>query len=162
MPRFIKTGILAVLILGFFVLMSRIDYTVHSIMYNYGLRFSYDWANQYWIAYDATFVVFSLIVGYAYWFGSRKTKRDLKVAAALLLTINLLALGGLQDIMFFVLWSGGLPPSSVVWWWVPWTQIIGTWNSLTQVGLTTLAACLSSVTWMITLRRQKPRKLPPT
>lgn len=160
MPRFIKTVVLAVLILGFFALMSRIDYTVHSIMYNYGLHFSYDWANQYWITYNATFVLFSLIVAYACWFGSKKTKSDLKVAVALLLTIDLLALGGLQDIMFFVLWSGGLPPTSVVWWWVPWTKITGTWNSLTQVGFTTLTVCLSSVMWMITLKRQKPRQLP--
>ena len=34
---------------------------------------------------------------------------DKRVVAALLVKINLLALGGLQDILYFLIWAGGLP-----------------------------------------------------
>lgn len=107
--RFARAVTLASLITLFFALMARIDYVVNSTLYDFGLVFSYDWANMYWLAYQGTFWVFSGIVAFIYWFGSRKTGCDKKVAAALFVSINLLALSGLQDILFFVLWDGGLP-----------------------------------------------------
>jgi hypothetical protein len=59
-------------------------------------------------------------------------------------TVALLSIGGLQDILFFVLWGGGLPQNSVVWWWMPWAGIFGTWNSVLQVSLTLLTSCLGA------------------
>jgi hypothetical protein len=159
--RFVKAGLLAVLIFLFFVLISRIDYIVHDVLYDYGLNFSYEWANSYWFAYNSIFLVFSAVVVAAYWLGSNKTRSDLKVSAALFATISLLALGGLEDILFFVLWSGGLPSVNVVWWWAPWISITGTWNSLIQVSFTTLTACLSAITWLIALKRPKQSKFHP-
>jgi hypothetical protein len=153
MSRFMKATVFALLILMFFCFMSRIDYTVNGLLYNYGLRFSYDWAIQYWITYGSTFVVFSVILGWAYWFGSNKTTRDLKVSFALVATVNFLALGGLQDIMFFVFWSGGLPPANIVWWWVPWERVLGTWNSLTQISLASLMICSTAFTWRLALKK---------
>jgi hypothetical protein len=151
-----KASLLSLLIILFFSLMSRIDYIVHSILYNYGLRFSYDWANGYWMTYHATFVAFSVIISIVYWMGSKKTACDLKCSLALLLTINLLAIGGLQDILFYVLWAGGLPPTNVVWWWMPWTAVIGTWNSLMQIGFTSVMLCASGFTWWLAIKKQKP------
>ncbi len=39
-------GIVTIGILVFFL--SRLDYLVNSVIYSYGLNFSYDWANNYW------------------------------------------------------------------------------------------------------------------
>jgi hypothetical protein len=148
-----KAILLAILVLLFFCLMSRMDYVVNSTLYDYGLRFSYDWAGEYWVTYNAIFVAFALAVSCAYWFGSHKTRRDMKFSIALLVTIVLFTLGGLQDVMFFVLWGGGLPPSNVVWWWVPWTNLIGTWNSAIQVGFTTLMFGASICTWILATKK---------
>lgn len=132
----------------FFSLMSRIDFLVHGTLYHHGLQFSYDWAIDYWIIYTATFVVFSIIVSLMYWLGSSKTVKDFKFSLALLATVNLLMIGGVQDIMFYVFWSGGLPPNNVIWWWAPWSYLLGTWTSLMQIAFTSLMLCAAISLWI--------------
>lgn len=148
--------ILLTLILLFFTLMSRIDYIVHATLYQYGLQFSYAWANSYWFTYNALFVLFAVMAGLTYWLASNKTMRDLKLSFALLGTIMFLALGGLQDILYFTLWGGGLPPTSVVWWWVPWNNILGTWNSSMQISFTIIMSFASIFTFRIATRTTNP------
>ena len=84
--RFRRAITTAIIIGLFFVAMSRIDYVVNSTLYNYGLEFSYGWANTYWVAYNTVFVIFSAMAGFIYWFGSEKTTCDKKVASALIVT----------------------------------------------------------------------------
>ncbi|MGD6932631.1 MAG: hypothetical protein ACQCN5_00305 [Candidatus Bathyarchaeia archaeon] len=150
--RFNQPIIFGVLILVFYVLMSRIDFIIHNTLYNYGLRFSYEWANTYWLTYNLIFIAFGFTLSIAYWAASNKTKKDLKLSLALMGTITLLTIGGLQDILFFVLWNGGLPQSSVVWWWMPWTSIVGTWNSIAQIALTTTTSCAGAAIIFIAFR----------
>ena len=52
-----------------------------------------------------------------YWLGSNRTLKDLKISLGLFATVNILMIGGLQDLMFFTFWTNGLPPDNVVWWW---------------------------------------------
>ena len=158
MSRILKAGLFTLLILGFFCLMSRIDYVVNALLYDYGLRFSYEWAIGYWVTYLSVFIVFSVVVSVAYWFGSGRTVRDVRMAVALFLTINFLTIGGLQDIMFYIVWVGSLPPSNFVWWWVPGISFLGTWNSLEQVCLTATMSCTAIFTWVLALRKPKPTK----
>jgi hypothetical protein len=150
---------LALLILLFFCLMSRIDYVVNASLYNYGLRFSYDWARGYWATYSAIFVVFAVMMSYVYWLGSVKTRRDAKISISILVTIVLLMVGGLQDIMFFVFWAGGLPPTNVVWWWSPWTSLVGTWNSMIQISFMALMSCTSIFTCFLAVDGERNRNL---
>jgi len=139
----------------FFLFMSRIDFIINSVLYDYGLVFSYNWANEYWLTYNFTFVVFSAMASYVYWLGSRKTSCDKKVVVALLVTINLLALGGLQDILYFSIWAGGLPVDSMVWWWSQWTGVFGTWNTFMQIELMFGMVGLSVLTWRLVLHQKK-------
>jgi hypothetical protein len=154
--KFKQPIIFTIMVFLFFTLMSRIDFIVHNTLYNYGLVFSYEWANSYWLTYNALFIAFGIVVSITYWLASNKTRKDLKLSCALLGTITLLAIGGLQDILFFVLWGGGLPPISVVWWWVPWVSVMGTWNSQMQIALTTLMLCTSMFTWIIAAKNPQP------
>lgn len=144
---------MALSVLSFFCLMSRIDFIVHRTLYHYGLKFSYEWANEYWITYTATFILFSVVMGLMYWLSSNKTAKDLKISFGLIVTINLLMIGGLQDVMFYVLWAGGLPPNNVTWWWVPWARLFGIWNSLTQVILTVFASSITAFLWINIFRK---------
>ena len=114
MSRILKSTALGFLIFLFFCLMSGIDFIVHGILYNYGLHFSYEWALGYWVTYNLSFVAFSIAVSFSYWAGSSKTVKDLKLSIALIITVNALFLGCLQDIMFFVFWTGGFPPNNIV------------------------------------------------
>ncbi len=153
--RFGKAFALVFFIFLFFLFMSRIDFIVNSVLYNYGLVFSYNWANTYWLTYNFTFVVFSAMASFVYWLGSRKTSCDKKVVVALLVTINLLALGGLQDILYFSIWAGGLPVNSVVWWWSQWKGVFGTWNSLLQLELMFGMMGFSVLAWGLALHQKK-------
>jgi hypothetical protein len=132
----------------YFCLLSRIDFIVHRHLYNYGLQFSYEWANEYWITYFASYAYFSIVIGVIYWLASNRTRNDLKVSAGLATTVNLLQIGGLADIIFFSLWAGGLPPDSTIWWWVPWYQIFGVWTSSMQIALMTLMSLVTVFMWI--------------
>jgi hypothetical protein len=133
--------------------MSRIDYIVHSTLYNYGLVFSYDWANTYWLTYSLVFFAFGLSMAFSYYMGSQRTFQSKKIAFAIFASINVLALCGFQDMLFFVLWSGSLPSGTLVWWWSMWSYVFGTWNSQMQIALTSLGFGLITATWVLTLRR---------
>lgn len=155
LTRFRGAIILALVISLFFSLMARIDFFINATLYDYGLIFSYDWAIPYWNSYYATFVVFSFILSFIYWFGSRKADHDKKVSIALFATINLLAIGGLQDVLYFTFWAGGLPPNNVVWWWSQWIGVFRTWNSLMQVAFTVTTIGISISIWALILQQKK-------
>ncbi len=152
--HFSKALFIGALILLFFALMSRLDYVVNSTLYDYGLKFSYGWAAPYWMIYDSIFIIFSLILGFTYWFASNKNRTDLKICVALIATVNLLMIGGLQDLMFFILWAGGLPPEHIIWWWAPLISVAGKWNSTTQVLFTGLMADASALVWALAFWNQ--------
>ena len=154
MPTVPKAFVLVFLIFLFFCLMSRIDFVINGMLYNYGLRFSYEWALGYWITYVLAFVVFSITISFTYWYSSNKTAKDLRFSIALFVTINALVVGGLQDIMFYVFWAGGLPPNNVVWWWTPWAYILGTWTSLHQIGFAALMICGILFSWILAVKKK--------
>jgi len=142
----------SLLVFLFFSLMSRIDFIVHNKLYNYGLYFSYQWANEYWIVYCATFFTFSLSIGFMYWLGSNKNKQDRKISITLTTSVSLLSLGGTADIMFFVLWVGRLPPENVMWWWMHWYQIFGVWTTSMQLVLAAIISLIIVLLWVQTLK----------
>lgn len=148
---------LPLLVFLFFSLMSRIDFIVHNKVYYYGLRFSHQWANEYWIVYCATFYTFSLSIGFMYWLGSNKNKQDTKISLALITSMALLFIGGATDIMFFVLWVGKLPPENVMWWWMHWYCIFGVWTTSMQLILTAIISLIIVLLWVQTLRLRPVR-----
>ena len=56
------------LILGIFLiglslfLVTRLDFIVHHDLYNYGLQFSYEWAEPYWSCAKSIFALFELVI----------------------------------------------------------------------------------------------------
>lgn len=153
MSNVLKGVLVALSLFAFFCLMSKIDFIVHGTLYDYGLQFSFEWAIDYWIVYTVAFVVFSVIVSLMYWLGSKKTMKDLKFSLALLATVNILMMSGLQDVMFYILWAGGLPPNDVVWWWVPWFYIVGTWTTPMQILLTLAGISVTTLLWAVLIGR---------
>jgi len=145
------------LVFLFFSLMSRIDFIVHTTLYNYGLHFSYEWAYEYWIVYCTIFFTFSFLTGFMYWLGSNKNDQDRKVSIALTTSMSLLFVGGTADIMVFVLWVGRLPPESVIWWWVPWYRIFGVWTTSMQLAFAALSFLIIALLWVRTIQLEPVR-----
>lgn len=143
---------LSLLVFLFFSLMSRIDFIVHSKLYHYGLYFSYQWANEYWIVYCATFFAFSLSIGFMYLLGSNNSRQDKKISVILTTSISLLFVGGTADVMVFILWVRSLPPENVMWWWAPWYQIFGVWTTSMQLILTAVFCLIIALLWIQTLK----------
>lgn len=158
LTKYGKAGLVALMVFLFFFLMSRIDFIVNGVLYSFGLRFSNAWYFGYWTSYVAIYVLFSVILSATYWVGSCKANRDIKVAISLFLSIIFLVIGGLQDIMFYVFWAGGLPPNNVNWLWIPEIGLVGTWNSQDQIFLTTAMICTVSAIWGVALTRKKAAK----
>jgi len=131
--------------------LSGLDFIVHRVLYGYGLRFSYDWASSYWSFYGCVYFVFSISVGFAYWLGSGKSGRDVRVAFGLFLSVYVLFLGGFADVLWFVFWGGGLPAYDVVWWWSPWFSVFGFWNSFWQLFLLSLVFVGLALLWILIL-----------
>lgn len=144
------------LVFLFFVCMSGLDFVVHRVLYDYGLRFSYSWANFYWAIFGCVFAVFSFIAGFVYWLCSSKMSKDLKISAGLTLSIFLFYLGGLEDVLWFVLWSGSFPDVGVVWWWMPWFGIFGFWNGVCQLLLLSMVCLFVCGFWVWALRSRRP------
>ena len=148
MRTFLKGFGVALSIFVYFCLLSRIDFIVHRDLYRYGLQFSYEWANEYWITYFASYAYFSMVIGFIYWLASNRTRNDLKISVGLIATVTLLQIGGLADIIFFSLWAKGLPPDSVMWWWMPWYQIFGVWTSSIQIAFMMLMSLAVMIMWI--------------
>ncbi len=154
--RFFKLLILFLIVFAFFLVSAKLDYYVNDTLYRYGLRFSYEWATGYWTIYTLEFLVFAIMAGFVYWFASQKTRCDLKITTAIVTTIVLLAVGGLQDILFFGIWGGkGFPSDNVDWWWSWLHGIFGFWNTSMQISLVTVVFGVCGVVWWLALRNPK-------
>jgi hypothetical protein len=149
MIKGLKSLLLCFLVLLFFAFMSALDFIVHRVLYNYGLVFSYEWATLYWIVFGSIFLIFAFLIGFIYLMSSNaKNQKDLRVAVGLSLSICLMFAGGLEDILFFVLWDGGLPGDFTVWWWMPWCGLLGFWNSACQVYLFGVVSVVVVLLWI--------------
>ena len=102
------------------LVLTRIDFLVHSTLYDYGLIFSYSWAVEYWylyaILYQLVIVPLSLWTRNLYFFFAAQA----------------FVLSATQDLFFFGLWCGSFPPETVNWWWMPTYRIFGFWSTSTQ------------------------------
>lgn len=148
----LRALVLCFLVCLFFVFMAGLDFVVHKVLYGFGLCFSYDWAVFYWAVFGCVFFVFSVVVGFVYWFGSGKSRRDVGVSFCLFLSVFLFFVGGLVDVFWFVFWDGGLPGGDVVWWWMPWCAVFGFWNSVLQLVLLGGVFVVVGLVWVVVLR----------
>jgi hypothetical protein len=110
---------------------------------------------MYWLTYNLVYLAFSLSLATCYYIGSEKNRQTKRIALAIFISIAVLAVCGLQDMLFFVLWSDSLPPDTLVWWWSMWAHVFGTWNSKMQLALTTLGFMCVVATWILTIFKNK-------
>lgn len=129
MKKWIDELLVVILIQMFLFFMTSIDYIVHHVLYKYGLIFSYNWANTYWILLFLTFQSVALLAAVTYWL-NREHPRKLTVFA-IWMTITAEHLGCFLDTLWFIIQyiiTGSFIGWTTNWWWMFQSRIIGFWN----------------------------------
>jgi len=138
--RNISNSQIAIILFFLFVTIFVVnDKIVHSDLYNYGLQFSYSWANSYWINYN---LMYQLSILSLFLYCRSKT---------FLIFAETFVLSATQDILFFVL-VGGFPSGE--WWWMWQYSMFGTWTTAHQ--LLTSAVFLAVAGAIIVYKKRLP------
>jgi len=111
-----KAGLLLTLFNLWLFFMAILDHIVHSRLYEYGLRFSLQWADPYWI-------VFNLIFGATFTLTAVNLKKSRKVFGILFTMVGEWV-GMFLDSLFYLI-HGEFPSESVNWFWMPFSRFFG-------------------------------------
>jgi hypothetical protein len=111
------------------LLLTRLDFIINNVLYNFGLNFSQAWHQEYSLLYFLTYqlVIFTLL---AY-------TKILK----LFTLFQFFILTSTHDLVYFGLWQGSFP--SHEWTWMPYYSIFGFWDTTNQILLS--ASSLSAI-----------------
>ena len=111
------------------LLLTRLDFLINNILYNFGLSFSEAWYQEYSVLY---FLAYQLVV-----FILLAYTKNLKLFAF----FQVFVLTSTQDLVYFGLWEGSFP--SHEWVWMVYYRIFGFWNTTSQIVLS--ISSLSSI-----------------
>lgn len=111
------------------LLLTRLDFLINNIFYNFGLIFSEGWYQEYTVLY---FLAYQLVV-----FILLAYTRNLKLFAF----FQVFVLTSTQDLVYFGLWEGSFPTHE--WVWIVYYRIFGFWNTTSQILLS--ISSLSSI-----------------
>jgi len=126
----VNRNLVAIGIFSFSVLLlTRLDFLINNILYNFGLTFSEAWYQEYIVLY---FLAYQLVV-----FILLAYTRNLKLFAF----FQVFVLTSTQDLVYFGLWEGSFP--SHEWVWMVYYRILGFWNTASQILLS--ISSLSSI-----------------
>lgn len=112
------------------LLLTRLDFVINNVLYGFGLVFSKEWYNEYMILYSLAYQLVIFVL-YAY------TKN-----AKLFVFFEVFVLTCTQDLVYFGLWELGFPSGN--WDWMLFNQVLGFWNTTSQVLLSTSGLTLIS------------------
>jgi len=116
------------------LLLTRLDFLINNILYNFGLSFSEALYQEYSVLY---FLAYQLVV-----FILLAYTKNLKLFAF----FQVFVLTSTQDLVYFGLWEGSFP--SHEWVWMVYYRIFGFWNTTSQILLS-----LSSLSSIMILSR---------
>jgi len=131
----VNRNLVAIVAFSFLVLLlTRLDFLINNILYDFGLIFSEGWYQEYAVLY---FLAYQLIV-----FILLAYTRNLKLFAF----FQVFVLTSTQDLVYFGLWEGSFP--SHEWVWIVYYRIFGFWNTTSQILLS-----ISSLSAIMVLSR---------
>jgi len=141
---FVVVGVIAI-----FSVWAMVDFMVNGYKGNY---LSEDNLNEYWIwMWGIGVPVTGLLFAGAYIAGAPDTDENILHAFGIFSTVVILAVGQLEDFLYFVyssLFFGNAFPTDD-WWWMLFYDIFGTWTTemhLVTVGISITVVC---VMWAI-------------
>lgn len=113
------------------LLLTRLDYLVNNILYGFGLSFSKDWYNEYVILYSLAYQLVIFVL-----FAYTKNLKLLALFECFVLTCT-------QDLIYFGLWEMSF--SSGNWDWIIFNDLLGFWNTQSQILLSVSSLTLISL-----------------
>jgi len=130
------------------------DYIIHKILYNFGLIFSYEWANPYWMLLGLIFICFGLIGVSAYCIDKKRIPK----AKAFMVFITVVAehFFGFLDTLFYVIdkiVTGEFIGWYENWWWHWFSKMDGTWNLQRNIILNIIVGIFLIIGWIYVLRK---------
>ena len=117
------------------LLLTRLDFLINNILYNFGLSFSEAWYQEYTILY---FLAYQLVV-----FILLAYTKNLKLFAF----FQVFLLTSTQDLVYFGLWKGSFP--SHEWVWMVYYRIFGFWNTTSQILLSLFSLSSSMILFRV-------------
>ena len=115
-------NLVAIVAFSFFVLLlTRLDFLINNILYDFGLIFSEGWYQEYSVLYFLSYqlVVFILLV--------------YTINLKLFVFFEVFVLTCTQDLVYFGFWEDSFPTQE--WAWMIQYRIFGFWNTTSQVLL---------------------------
>lgn len=155
MLRILKTneGQIGAVILLFqlwLIFITALDHLVHDTLYDFGLQFSYEWADPYWILLSLIWTTTVILAVYSYWIGRNRNMRNKITAFRIGFTFFGEWIGSFLDTLFFVL-KGRIPAENRMWWWNPYHRFFGVpWHTSTQYAYNMVWAVIIVAVWAIT------------
>jgi len=135
--------------------MTGIDFIIHKILYEYGLKFSLVWAEPYWNLLTLMFLVFGLLAISGYLIDRKKI--SWKKLILIFITIQVEYYAGFLDTIYFVianLFRGWYFDWSSNWWWHPFYRWFGIeWNIQRNIILNIIAGICLIIAWVYVLRK---------
>jgi len=133
------------------ICITAIDWIVHSMLYQYGLTFSYDWANPYWFFLNATFASIGLLAASTYWLYRKPDLRNAFTAGLIFWTVFLQVFGYNLDVLWYLIdyfLRGRAFDLTKVWGWGPvdWFTKIVFHRAATALDAVWCSAVLNAVT----------------
>lgn len=112
------------------LLLTRFDFLINHVLYSFGLVFSKAWYTEYQILYSLLYqILIFALTGY--------TKN-----AKLFVFFECFVLTRTQDLVYFGLWETGFPSGN--WDWIIFNELLGFWNTQSQVLLSASGLTLIS------------------
>jgi hypothetical protein len=134
-----------------YVVLTKIDLIVHYDLYQYGLVFSIEWAQPYWICLTACFWGLAALSVASYWLESRNKNKAL--AALVVATILLPYYFGFEDVLWFI-WRGGFPAENVEWTWYWLNGVFGVWTTQKHLIFASVGLALLVGIWVLVLAKR--------
>lgn len=149
-----KLVVILVLIVALFAILAKIDYAVNGLNDHWlpETNLIHYWVWMWLVGYP----FFGLLFAYLFKAGAPNTKNNLLYSVAIFVTVILFAVGGLEDIFYYVL-NGNPLPSTEEWWWMFWYMILGTWTSEMQLTLLGICIVIVASMWYYLLKHFKLR-----
>ena len=133
--------IILMLILGVVIVFgpTMLDFIGNRVMFEHGLVFSWAWFIPWAIGLHITVGGTSVSNAIIYWWARGQTKRSRYTAFMIGLTSYWQLISGNEDLIWFAVFDGGIPPLNKIWWWMPqdfivqWINPAWRWTTLHEL-----------------------------
>jgi len=112
---------------------------------------------RYWAWQNAFWMLFGVIVAFAYWAGAKSDRETTIISIMIVITFGMVLMSNLLDWAFFWFNTYAFPPIEQKWTWMPQSWLFGQdWGTVAQMRWTVGWLLAIPLAWYIVLKRILP------